>query len=107
MKREKIWVGIRHDGYREVFRPAITPTEKTHGEFFCACIGPFKTVRGAKFMARYGKNNPHCHHVDEAERFAKIEMTRQLCPSCDGTGGIGHCNRCNASGYVRKKKGKK
>lgn len=25
---------------------------------------------------------------------------RELCPSCCGTGGIGHCNKCNASGYI-------
>lgn len=24
----------------------------------------------------------------------------ELCPSCLGSGGIGHCNRCGASGYV-------
>jgi len=107
MKRFKIWVGCRKDGPWEVFRPAIVPTRETHGEIFFACIGPFKTVRGAKWMAKYGKNNPHGQTVEESERIAKIEAKRDLCPSCGGTGGIGHCNRCGASGYVRKKKGKR
>jgi len=107
MKREKIWVGIRHDGEREVFRYYVTPVPQSRGGDYAACIGPFNTVRGAKWMARYGKNNPHCHTVGEAERIARLEAEMIPCPSCGGTGGIGHCNRCNASGYVRKKKGKK
>lgn len=36
-----------------------------------AAIGPFKTYRGAIFMARYGTSNPHCSTVNDAERLAK------------------------------------
>lgn len=107
MKRQKIWVGCRFTGPNEVFRCDFVPTMKTHGRQFLAVIGPFRTIRGARFMARYGKNNPHCQTVDEADRLAKMETKRIICPSCGGTGGVGHCNRCNASGYVPKKKGKK
>lgn len=28
------------------------------------------------------------------------EFVKLACPSCLGSGGIGHCNRCNASGFV-------
>lgn len=27
---------------------------------------------------------------------------KETCPSCNGSGGIGHCNKCNASGKVTK-----
>lgn len=33
-------------------------------------IGPFKTRRGAAWMLQFGKNNPHCRDVAEAERAA-------------------------------------
>ena len=54
----------------EVFRAEALPTEETHGDRFKYVIGPFRTVRGARFMAECGENNPHCRTVGEAERLA-------------------------------------
>ena len=70
--KQKIWVGLPKTGNREVFKFDGTPTETTHGETYLAVIGPFRTMRGAKFMADYGGNgNPHIQCVADAERTAK------------------------------------
>lgn len=68
--RTKLWVGLK-PGKRTVFRFHSTPTQKSHGEVYNAVIGPFRTVRGAYFMANYGAGNPHCQTVAGAERLAK------------------------------------
>ena len=66
------YVGIRVDtGKLERFQYVGTPVRETHGDLYAAVIGPFRTVRGAKFMQRYGANNPHLQHVNDAERLAK------------------------------------
>lgn len=46
------------------------PTEETHPQFG-AVIGPFRTRRGAVWAEKYGLNNPHFQHVNDAERLAK------------------------------------
>ena len=72
--RSKAYVGLK-DGVRRVFRSDTTPTEDVHGREYTAIIGPFRTVRGARFMALYGANWPHCQTVDDAERHAKLLRT--------------------------------
>lgn len=63
------YVGIRIDnGKYERFQNIGTPVRETHGHLYAAVIGPFKTVRGAKFMQRYGAGTPHLQHVNDAER---------------------------------------
>lgn len=57
----------------QIFFAAKEPTEKTFGNRYRYVIGPFETIQGAEFMAKYGWNNPHCQHVDDAERLAKQE----------------------------------
>ncbi|KKL07473.1 hypothetical protein LCGC14_2585650 [marine sediment metagenome] len=65
------YVGIRvADGVYERFTSDGTPVRETHGHVYNAVIGPFKTIRGAKFMAEHGKGNPHLQHVNDAERIA-------------------------------------
>ena len=66
-----IYVGIRPDARREVFNADATPVEATHGTRYNACIGPFRTLRGARFMALSGASNPHVATVADAERIAK------------------------------------
>jgi|TARA_R110000824_G_scaffold394637_1_gene594614 hypothetical protein len=56
---------------REVFKAETTPTPTTHGERYYAVIGPFRTRRGADFMAQHGEANPHCQNVADAERLAR------------------------------------
>lgn len=69
----RIYVGLRKDsGQRERFQWGDTPTPETHGHLYGAVIGPFRTVRGARFMAECGANNPHVQHVNDAERIAKF-----------------------------------
>ena len=57
---------------RNVFQSNIIPTEPTHGHIYAAVIGPFKTKRGARFMAEHGAGNPHCQTVRDAEVLAKL-----------------------------------
>lgn len=57
--------------YYERFRAKETPTEKSHGNKYFCVIGPFRTVKGAEFMVKYGHNNPHVQCVSDAERLAK------------------------------------
>ncbi len=68
--RTKPYVGCKA-GKREVFKSEATPTEATHGHLYNAVIGPFRTMRGARFMAQCGGNNPHVQCVSDAERIAK------------------------------------
>jgi hypothetical protein len=70
MARSGIWVGCLQGG-REVFRYSGIPSVESHGTQYAACIGPFKTVRGAEFMAVCGGSNPHVQCVRDAERIAK------------------------------------
>ena len=65
------YVGLK-DGRREVFRSITVPTEASHGHLYGAVIGPFRTVRAARFMAQHGANNPHVQTVADAERIATV-----------------------------------
>jgi hypothetical protein len=67
----RLYVGLApYTGQRTVFRAANEPAEQSHGERFAAVIGPFRTLQGAEFMRDYGKGNPHCQTVADAERLA-------------------------------------
>jgi hypothetical protein len=70
---QRVYVGCTA-GRREVFRCNFTPTAASHGDQYAAVIGPFRTVRGARFMAEHGEGNPHCLSVADAERIAKSEQ---------------------------------
>lgn len=63
------YVGLKA-GTREPFRAITTPTEISHPQY-SAVIGPFRTMRGARFMATSGYANPHCVTVRDAERLAR------------------------------------
>jgi hypothetical protein len=69
--RARAYVGVRRDLRREVFKATRTPTRKRYGRRYTYVVGPFKTVQGARFMADYGANNPHCTCVAQAEWLAK------------------------------------
>jgi len=69
-RTSRIYVGVKGEA-REIFRAFSTPTQETHGSLYAAVIGPFRTKKGAEFMAKYGKNNPHVQTVADAERLAK------------------------------------
>ena len=68
--KTRSYVGIGPDGNRKVFRSASKPEAETHGSIYSAVIGPFRTVRGAEFMVKFGAGNPHCQTVADAERLA-------------------------------------
>lgn len=70
----RFYVGCK-TGEWEVFESDIEPTTKTHGHLYNACIGPFPTKRGAEFMSKHGKGNPHCQTVAQAERLGKKYAT--------------------------------
>jgi hypothetical protein len=87
--RKKIFVGcsvnksVTPSIYgREVVRCEVEPTEAEYGKKFFAMIGPFKTVRGANFMVKYGSGNPHTQDVASTERLAKLDFhnkNRKIC----------------------------
>lgn len=66
------WYVGHKDGRMELFQAEAIPTWISHGEVYAAVIGPFRTKRGALFMATYGRGNPHCRTVAEAERLGKL-----------------------------------
>ena len=66
----RIYVGYKA-GKREVFKSATTPSGETHGHLFNAVVGPFRTMRGAKWAASAAAiGNPHFQTVKDAERIA-------------------------------------
>lgn len=71
------YVGIRIDtGIREAFKSETAPTRDSHGSKYGACVGPFKTKRGAEFLVKYGKGNPHLTDVNTIEKIAKAEAAK-------------------------------
>jgi hypothetical protein len=66
-KQARAYVGVRRDLRREVFKATRTPTRKQYERRYAYVVGPFKTVRAARYMAEYGANNPHCTCVAQAE----------------------------------------
>lgn len=69
-RMKQIWIGYKYP-VREIFRPDTTPTEIKYRHLYNACIGPFRTLRAAKYMLKYGQNNPHLFTVNDAERLSK------------------------------------
>lgn len=73
--RKRLYVGRTYSGVMKTFRSEITPTFASHGMQYKYVIGPFKTKRGAEYMAKYGAHdNPHLQTVEDAERLAKKEI---------------------------------
>jgi hypothetical protein len=68
--RQKPYVGVNGATPYVVFRSGTVPTESTHGHLYGAVIGPFRTMRGARYMAACGPGG-QLGHVDVAERRAK------------------------------------
>jgi hypothetical protein len=101
LKKNRFYVGFSGE-WCELFQSRETPTNDSHGHLYHKVMGPFSTKAGAKFYCRYGKNNPHCNTVAQAEKLAK-----QCCNQCgkwmDQTerGDVGpeelYCDSC--SGY--------
>lgn len=72
-----IYLGLNAEtGARTVFSSTQKPNEATHAPRFVACIGPFRTLRGARFMRDHGDNNPHCRCVADAEHLAGLPPPR-------------------------------
>lgn len=74
MKTE-YYVGLKQFNKTEVFRSAIEPTQESHGEFYNAIIGPFRTKAGAYFMANNAFTS-YCQTVSNAEELAQIDKKK-------------------------------
>lgn len=70
MTRSKWYAGHNSNGSLTAFRCATKPTSASHGATFGAVVGPFRTMRGAKWAEKNGAFNPHFQHVRDAERIA-------------------------------------
>lgn len=82
MSRARPYVGVIGNE-RHLLRATVRPTPETHGARFGAIIGPFRTVRAARYMAAFGSGNPHLRTVANAERIAatpegRAELARYL-----------------------------
>lgn len=67
-----IYVGDSIDGTGySIFKSDTTPTQESHGHLYRYTVGPFDTLRGARFFAEHGRGNPHVQCVADAERIAK------------------------------------
>lgn len=64
----RLWVGVKGNS-RTVFRHAGTPTEESTPQF-SSVIGPFRTKRGAQYMAGFHGGRSLC--VSDAEQLAAI-----------------------------------
>ena len=73
MAKNRIYVGYITAFNLEVFRSDKEPTRQTHGDKYMASMGPFRTMRAARFMRDCGVGNPHCITVGDAERIAKAK----------------------------------
>ena len=63
------WYVGHKSGIARAFPSTITPSESSHGWLFNAVVGPFRTRRAAEWAASPAAyNNPHYHHVRDAER---------------------------------------
>ena len=95
----RYYVGLRHGvgkGKRVVFRSAVTPTIKSHGQRYAAVIGPFRTKRAAVMMATFGSGNPHLQTVLDAERMAK----RVTLNNCEHGVIQASCSKCHPQGNI-------
>ena len=66
----KHYVGCNPDGTMEAFKYSRDPVP-SDGLPYLGVIGPFVTKRGADFMVKYGRGNPHIRCVADAERIAR------------------------------------
>jgi hypothetical protein len=58
-------------GRLHLLNSVSTPDETSYGGKYGYVIGPFKTKRAAVWAVKYGNNNPHFRHVNDAERIAR------------------------------------
>jgi hypothetical protein len=70
---KRIYVGYKSKGPYEVFKSETLPTLESHGELYGYVIGPFRTMRGARWMRDHGANNPHAINVAACEKLAKCQ----------------------------------
>jgi hypothetical protein len=66
----KLYVGCTAFTPWELFTSETEPTFDNNPQGYAAVIGPFRTRAGAEFMRDYGKGNPHCQTVSDAEWLA-------------------------------------
>jgi hypothetical protein len=72
--KNKIYVGFIAGQRPVIFRSEIEPTHESHGHLYNASMGPFRTLRGARFMRNYGIGNPHARTVNDCERLGKMTL---------------------------------
>lgn len=65
------WFLGHKDGNTIPFKSVTIPTTDSHGHLYNGVTGPFRTKRGCMFMHKFGRNNPHCLSVADAERLGK------------------------------------
>lgn len=68
---QKPFIGVKHDGSREVFFAGNEPADESYDALYAIVIGPFRTAGGAEIVRDYGRGNPHVQTVEDAERIAR------------------------------------
>lgn len=75
MKRHKYYLGrVKSTANYELFKTTREPSPKWC-TIYSATIGAFRTKRGAMFMLKYGRNNPHIQTVGQAEKLVRLSGT--------------------------------
>jgi hypothetical protein len=71
--RKRIYLGLcGRDNASEVFKFDREPTFGTHGHIYAAVVGPFRTLKAAKWAEKRGFLNPHFQTVSDAERLCRL-----------------------------------
>jgi hypothetical protein len=70
-KSGRYYLGHKRVGRNQLLLSHSTPTESMYGAEYFAFTGPFRTKRAALWALKYGENNPHFQHVNDAERLSK------------------------------------
>lgn len=77
MPRPRPYVGMVR-GALHFFESVEKPTEKTHGDRFVAVVGPFRTIRAARWAEKFGYMNPHFVCVEDAEVISKARASNNF-----------------------------
>lgn len=77
-KRLRIYIGNIVNRKGEIFKSETRPTRDSHGDKYSYCLGPFKTMRAAKYyLNNGGSENPHLTYISQIENAASNRRAKK------------------------------